>query len=274
MRSLGEVMAVASLEGALLDKNGQMPQANVDVIQLFCSREGRFTVASNRTPAYVSRMLQGIPVTDPVICCGGATIYDVKNQEYIAQRVLNTQQATDLLASVLIAFPQVGAIIQRQDGVLCVVQANEHTHAYLEREQTNWLLSQIEDVQQPWVRMILVGTADVMDRLEPYAERHRSNKELSFMRASEESFHILGMGVSKGNALRELSALCEMPQPYMYSIGGDHNDQSLLQATGHGIALPEAPVRVKLAADLVTRLNRDEGGAAEFLYQLVKEFEA
>ncbi len=273
MRSLGEVMAVASLEGALLDRNGHMPKANADVIQLFCSRDGRFTVVSNRTPTYVNRMLQGIPVTDPVICCGGATIYDVKNQEYIAQRVLNTQQASALLESVLIAFPQVGAIIQRQDGVLCVVHANEYTHAYLEREQTDWLLSQACDVQQPWVRVILVGTVDVMDRLEPYAERHRSNKDLSFVRASEDSFHILGYGVSKGNALRELSELCEMPQPYMYSIGGDHNDQSLLQATGHGIAMPEAPVKVKLAADLVTRLNRAEGGAAEFLYQLVKEFE-
>ncbi len=273
MRSLGEVMVVAGLEGALLDQNGRMPRANAEVIRLFCSRGGRFTVASNRTPAYVRRTLQDIPVTEPVICCGGATIYDVNAEEYMAQRILNTKSAITMLDAILTAFPNMGVIIQRQDGTLCVVRANEYTQAYINREHADYVTAQICDVPEPWIRVILTDKPSQLDRLEPYAERHKNNDENSFARASEHSFHILGANVSKGSAVRELADICEMPQPYIYSIGGDYNDQQLLQLTGHAVAMPGAPVRVKLAAELVTRLETAEGGAAEFLYRLIKEYE-
>lgn len=273
MRTLGEIMVVASLEGALLDRSGQLPAVNREVIQLFCSRGGRFTVASDRTPNYVMRMLQDIPVTEPVICCGGATIYDTKEQEYMAQRVLNTQQAEETLDSILTAFPQVGAIVQQQDGTLCVVRATELTQTYIQWEGTDYLLSQTDDVQQPWVRVILTGTSDQLDRVEQYAERHKNHTDIRFSRVAEKNLHIIAQGISKGSALRELAQICEIPQSEIYSIGGSYGDHSLLQIAGHAVAMPSAPVRVKLASDLITRLEQGEGGAAEFLYQLIKDYE-
>lgn len=273
MRSLKEVMVVSSLEGAMLDTKGSLAKANKEVIQLYCERGGHFTVASNRTPTYVAAMLKDIPVTEPVICCGGAVIYDINRNEYVAQRTLHTEQAKEMLEAILVAFPQVGAIIQRQDGVLCVVQANQYTHAYIEREKSGYLLIQAADVQAPWVRVIFTGKADQMDRLEQYAERRKHGDKIALVRAADDCCHLLAANVSKGNAVRELAQLCEIPQQYTYSIGGDHSDQTLLQMTAHAIAVPGAPVRVKLAADLVTRLEACEGGAAEFLYCLTKEYE-
>lgn len=274
MRTLDEVMVVVGLEGALLDEAGRIPRANREVVRLFCSRGGRFTVASDRTPDYVMRMLQDIPVTDPVICCGGATIYDPKEREYIAQRVLNTQQAEEVLESVLTVFPQVGVIVQQQDGTLCVVRATEFTQTYLQREGTNYLIAQAEDVQQPWVRMIFAAEADQLDQIEQYAARHKNHTDIQIFRLSENVLHVTGKGVSKGAALRELSLICEMSQPDIYGIGGSYSDQSLLQIAGHTVAMPGASVRVKLASDLVTRLEQSEGGTAEFLYQLIKEYDS
>lgn len=273
MRSLEEVMVVSSLEGAMLDTKGNLAKANKEVVQLYCERGGHFTVASNRTPAYVAAMLKNIPVTDPVICCGGAVIYDVNRNEYVAQRMLHTEQAREMLEAVLVAFPQVGAIVQRQDGTLCVVQANQYTHTYMQQERSGYLLAQAEDVQAPWVRVIFTGKTDQMDRLEQYAERHKHGDKIALVRASDDCCHLLAANVSKGNAVRELAQICEIPQQYIYSIGGNHSDQALLQMTGHAVAVPSAPVRVKLAADLVTRLEACEGGAAEFLYCLTKEYE-
>lgn len=273
MRSLGEVMVVVGLEGALLDQNGRMPRANAEVIRLFCSRGGRFTVASNRTPVYVQQVLRDIPVTEPVICCGGATIYDVNAKEYMAQRMLNTKAAAVMLDTILMAFPNMGVIIQRQDGTLCVARANAYTYEYMQRERAAYVVTQVCDIPEPWIRVILLDKSNQLDRLEQYAERHNTSDELSFSRASENAFHILGNHVSKGFALRELAEICEIQQSDIYSIGGEHGDQSLLQMTGHSVAMPSAPVRVKLAAELVTRLETAEGGTAEFLYQLIKEYE-
>ena len=273
MRSLEEVMVVASLEGALLDKNGKMPRANAEVIRLFCSRGGRFSVASNRTPAYVCAALEGVPVTEPVICSGGAVIYDVNKREYAAQRLMNPGEAEKAMEAICTAIPGLGVILQRQDGTLCAVRTNEATHAYLRRENTGYLLCQLSDVQKLWVRVIFTGKPEQMERLEQYMERHRNVAELSFARATDDSCHLLGVDVSKGVALRELAQLCEVSQPDIYTIGGNQSDQYLMQMAGHAVAMPCAPVKVKLAADLVTRLEAREGGAGEFLYQLIKEYE-
>ena len=273
MGSLEEVMVVASLEGALLDAAGRMPRANAEVIRLFCSRGGRFTVASNRTPAYVCAAMEGVPVTEPVICSGGATIYDLNRREYTSQHLMNPGEAAKAMEAVQTAFPGMGVLVQRQDGVLCAVHTNDATHAYLRRENAPFLLCQLSDVQQPWVRVIFTGRPDQMEHLEQYMERHRNTSELSFLRASDDSCHLMGVEVSKGVALRELCQLCEASQPDIYTIGGNQSDQQLVQMAGHAVAMPSAPVKVKLAADRVTRLETAEGGAGEFLYQLVKEHE-
>lgn len=273
MRPLGEIMVVCSLEGALLDQDGKMPKANRDVMRLYCSRGGRLTVASDRSPAFVCAALGDAPVTEPVICSGGATLYDINNRDYIAQRVMNSVQAREMLEAAMMAFPHVGVAIQRQDGTMCVVRANAHTKAYMDTERSGYVLQQLCDVKEPWVRVVLTGKPDQMDRLEQYAARRSHGADVALIRAADHYCEILAAGVDKGSALRELAKTCEMPQPYIYSIGGQFSDQALMQMTGHAIAVPDSPVRVKLAAELVTRLEKQEGGAGEFLYRLIKEYE-
>ena len=273
MRSLGEVMVVASLEGAVLDKHGRMPRANAEVIRLFCARGGRFTVASDRTPAYVSAVVKDIPLTEPVICSGGATLFDVAESVCIAQKNLDGRAAVPVLESVQTTFPQIGIILQREDGILCAVRTSAPVHAYLRRENQVCLYSPIENVKQPWVRALLLGRPEQMDRVEQFAERYRNNSEVQFTRLADDCFQLAAAGVSKGKALQVLSQWSEVPQPDLYSIGGSHSDQQLLQMTGHSVAMPGSPVRVKLAAELVTRLDTQEGGTAEFLYQLIKDYE-
>jgi Cof subfamily protein (haloacid dehalogenase superfamily) len=68
-------------------------------------------------------------------------------------------------------------------------------------------------------------------------------------------------GVSKGAALRALSAILGIPREATIALGDEENDLSALAAAGLGIAMGNAAERVKAAASAVTGPHTADGWA-------------
>lgn len=66
-------------------------------------------------------------------------------------------------------------------------------------------------------------------------------------------------GSSKGNALVLLANKLGIPLEETMAIGDGLNDISMLRAAGFGVAMGQAPRRVRAAADAVTASNADDG---------------
>jgi hydroxymethylpyrimidine pyrophosphatase-like HAD family hydrolase len=75
-------------------------------------------------------------------------------------------------------------------------------------------------------------------------------------------------GVSKGRALRWLAQRAGVPLANTLAIGDQWNDLEMLQAAGHGVAMPSAPAQVRAAARYLAPPVAREG-AAEILEALV-----
>jgi Cof subfamily protein (haloacid dehalogenase superfamily) len=69
-------------------------------------------------------------------------------------------------------------------------------------------------------------------------------------------------GVSKGRAVRWLSRRHGVPLGRAMAIGDQWNDFEMLQAVGHGVAMPSAPAAVRAVARYVAPPVGDEGAAA------------
>lgn len=68
-------------------------------------------------------------------------------------------------------------------------------------------------------------------------------------------------GVTKGNAVRWLARHYRVSSGAVLAIGDQHNDQSMIEAAGHGAAMPSAPLPVQLAARYIAPPLAEEGAA-------------
>ena len=69
-------------------------------------------------------------------------------------------------------------------------------------------------------------------------------------------------GASKGRALDVLGGIYGIDKSEMIAVGDGHNDLSMLQYAGLGIAMANSPDDIKAACDSVTLSNNEDGVAA------------
>lgn len=70
---------------------------------------------------------------------------------------------------------------------------------------------------------------------------------------------LFSSAVSKGNALAILARQLNIPIEETMAIGDGPNDISMLRAAGLGVAMGQAPRRVRASADVVTASNAEDG---------------
>ena len=75
---------------------------------------------------------------------------------------------------------------------------------------------------------------------------------------------------SKGVALRQLCEHLGIPPSRAIAVGDQENDLEMIEAAGLGVAMPDAPERVRAAADRVAP-SRREGGLLALFCELMPE---
>lgn len=88
------------------------------------------------------------------------------------------------------------------------------------------------------------------------------------MSAVQNQFEILPRDVSKGRAVASVARELGIDLSHVMAIGDAENDREMLELVGMGIAMGNAPERLKAVARYVTTSN-DEDGVAEALEKFV-----
>ena len=79
---------------------------------------------------------------------------------------------------------------------------------------------------------------------------------------------IANLNSNKGNAVRKLLEILNIPKEDTIAIGDDNNDLSMFEQVGYRVAVDNAIDIVKEKADEIT-LTNDEDGVAVFLEKLL-----
>jgi len=85
--------------------------------------------------------------------------------------------------------------------------------------------------------------------------------ELEIVDSSKYNIEITRKGVSKGKAVEILATLYGLTRDEIITIGDSENDLSMIEYAGLGIAMRNAPDRIKRKADYITDTNDNEGVA-------------
>ena len=74
--SLSEYLVVTAVDGTLLEAGYGIPRRNLDAIEQFEEKGGRFTLCTGRCRKSVERFMEWLPLSAPAILCNGSYIYD------------------------------------------------------------------------------------------------------------------------------------------------------------------------------------------------------
>ena len=198
-----KTLLVCDMDGTLLNSDSLVSDENYKALSDFVADGGKFTVATGRMRSAVERYLQKIPVNIPAILYNGSMIYDFSQKKILWEKDL-PDDSKDIVRQVMIEFPDVAVEIYHKDE-LYFVRENPETDDHKMREDFKPHHTLLDQVPQPWIKVILAWTPEKL----ALVERWLKSRKLSFrFTYSEPCFlELLNFEATKGNALIELAEL-------------------------------------------------------------------
>lgn len=86
-------------------------------------------------------------------------------------------------------------------------------------------------------------------------------EKYTLLRSEDFFLEVLNKSASKGQALRDLAAILDIPKEEIMAIGDNGNDLDMLEFAGMGVAMGNATLSVKEISDYVTDSNLHDGVA-------------
>lgn len=263
-------MIVLDIDGTLLDSNGTLRPRVKEAVQLAREKGVEVALATGRRWRTALPIALQLGIRLPLILHNGATIQEVSSGRIItyscipvalAREAIVSARETGLGGLFLYEHPLKGERIyfenmQRKGGGYRGWIRS--TDSFL--SAANLLDICLEDpLRLVAVDEVVTGRA--------WEERIRSSgSNLSCLSGGdliEGSWvvEVFADGVSKGNALRELARRLGIDRRHILAVGDWDNDLEMIEFAGLGVAMGNAPERVRNAAAKVTTSNDEDGVA-------------
>lgn len=271
-----KTLYVSDLDGTLLGPDSRISQRSREILNDVIARGASFTVATARTPATVSVLLQGLEMRNPAIVMTGAALWDPATGVYshvsymnpgIPQRLLEIYRRHD-----------VGTFVYTLDSDVIKI----YHQGCLNEEERSFIM---ERLSTPYKRIEvdLDGDGEVPDifdkvvlfyTIQPNAPALSVYSETSRMEdVNALCYHdIYGQDLSmlevfagestKAKAIRYLARLIGADR--IVAFGDNLNDLPMLEIADVAVAVGNAVEEVKLRADVVIESN-DTDAVARFI---------
>ena len=272
-QSLANKLVLCDLDNLLLGPDGNLTQVVRDVLQLFSSRGGRFTVFSQRTPKAVRAILGSVRLSAPALVCGGTLAYHFADGSRQPLCSFAGQDA-GLFASLPSA-AGVGIALQMRDGSTRAVRMSEGLVFHLKQEWTPFVLSNAADVKGEDVLRVLFYQDKKQMPILPTLQKALGDAA-AFLHAERlaPDTLVLTPGLVSGSAM--LNAVCP-PSGYaaeqLTVLAGCTQMLDLVHLAGESVVPADAAPELRLAANRMTLTDHDTGAAAELLYGMVRRAE-
>ena len=258
-QSLANKLVLCDLDNLLLGPDGNLTQVVRDVLQLFSSRGGRFTVFSQRTPKAVRTLLGSVRLSAPALVCGGTLAYHFADGSRQPLCSFAGQDA-GLFASLPSA-AGVGIALQMQDGSTRVLRMSHALEQHLQQEWTPYLLANAADIRPDEVLRALVYQDNRSIPLTSLLEKALGDSTAALL------------GERAAPDLLRLTPRTVSGPEHVLVLAGSMPMLELVRAASRSAAAADAPAELRLAAKQVTLTDAAGGAAVEVLYRMVRDAE-
>jgi Cof subfamily protein (haloacid dehalogenase superfamily) len=273
------ILAV-DLDGTLLNKEHEIDHESVDAIHEYRAKGGKVVICSGRTALSTRWIAETIGITDPIVALNGAVIQahngNIIERFHFEQKTLPSFLDFCLTHGVYAHFYEGESIL--------VPEENHWNDSWVEKNILPLQRSSGNpDVCQQYrdqcsVQLVtdfnhyLGNNNPIISKIAVFHEQdslYEFSKKFAEQSIDYEvstslnysNLEISPKGVSKAESITRLAAQLGIPLSKVAAIGDNYNDMKLLKAAGLGIAMENAPEKVKEAADVLTDTNGEAGVA-------------
>ena len=266
---MGAKALFLDLDGTLLNDKKQVTPDNRRAMEKALSEGVRIFVTSGRPLKSALLQAKTIGLDGPgcyVIAYNGGVIYDCTAKTELFQKTLDF---ADLYA-IFDEADRRGVYIQTYDREDVVVERHNDSaiaRRYCEAIHMEFrLIDSVRQLPAPPPKALLIdfNGREKTEQMRLWIEKHMGGRVDTFF-SSQFYLEAVPAGINKGEALREVCALLQIPIAEAVAAGDEANDISMIEAAGIGVAMQNAAAQVKAAADVITQRDNNHDAIAEVI---------
>ena len=269
MRRFDDIIIVSDIDGTFLGQGGVIPARNLERLQNFKARGGRFTVATGREHFLVYPSIPDIEAicNYPAIVCNGAYMYDFAAREASRETFLVDGPLIPLIRAVSDACPRAAFRVDAQGKLFletCCDILGWVKRLFPERI----VETRLEDIPRNcWHKVAFDGPPEEIDRVEDMLKA--LDDRYFCIRSGADVCEIQASCATKGTSLQRIRDT-EGPGVTVWAIGDYDNDYDMLM-TADRCAVPEnGRPRLKAIPGIVRVCDHDEGAIADLIDKIEK----
>lgn len=266
---MADIAVIAlDMDGTLLSSDHQVTEKTAGAIQQARKKGIEVILVTGRHHMMAYPVHHQLALDTPLICANGAYVFDTKSQQITSGASLSDRQWQQLIP--LIESLQLDAICHFSDGIGHQPE-NEHVgrvkklvHALPSNQRPHFIehesIAALCHTHTPlWKIELSHATTSAIDE---FIAALPSELAITYDRTAPNGLEIVNTGNSKGNRLAEWVTHRGLTLEQVIAFGDNHNDISMFQQVGLGVAMGNAAAEIRQQAHFVTGTNDNDGIAA------------
>ena len=256
-------MIVLDLDGTLTNRNKEITPRTRKVL-LEAQQKGKIVVLASGRSSFgvlpLARELELERYGGYILSFNGGIIIDCRTGKVVFQKELPVDMNRRIVE--LSVEHRVNLMTYQDD--LLITNNPDCEYVQLEAKINHLTIRQVEDmasyVDFAVPKMIMTDDGDYLATVEGKVKA-ALGKNLSVYRSEPFFLEILPKGIDKAQCLAKLLELLGVQREEMIACGDGYNDLTMIQYAGLGVAMENAVLPVRSAADFITFSNNDDGVA-------------
>lgn len=257
-------LLATDLDGTLLNAKKEISSENIQAINRALEMGKHVIFSTGRALGEVKQFFPLFPAMRYVLCESGGLLYDQKEQRIISRQVLDSNITREVLRyaeprDIMIQVMMEGeSVISKK-----MIAVLEHYRNEYLREHFSHYVRLVDDVVayckdgEYQVEKICLYHPTAAARVQSLERLQDLDLTAAF--SERTSLELTPIGVDKGNGLRKLCEMLQIPLEQVIAVGDAPNDLTVLQTAGLALAVDNASEEVKQVCHAVVADNEHNG---------------
>lgn len=250
-------LLACDVDGTLINDFGQIIPSTLEAIRMILDKRVNFVISSGRGLVGLRFITNLFDQDLPCITFNGALVITSRTKKKIFEKCLD---ASDALKLIEFANNHNITFVAWQGEDLLTNQINQRVLEYATISKVN-PQEKIDFTVLAKEGLHKILFYDEVEKIKDY--QYLLDKEefinIDYYTSLPYFLEFVNRDASKAIGLEEIGRAYNILQTEMIAIGDGFNDLSMIKYAGLGVAMENAPDKIKEQADFITRSNNDEG---------------
>lgn len=267
---ISKILLITDLDGTLLPHSKTLSDVDLNAINKFIAKGGKFSIATGRAYQSVKQYFDKLNFSCPIILYNGSMIYD-NNYDTILWSKNLPLNARLIVNEIMDEFPSVAAEILTFENIY-VLRNNEREKHHIGIAKISVCECTLDEIPDGWLKILFAFEPEIMPKLIKYVNAKKYDN-IQFVASSSHFFEMLPLNTTKGTALKKLIVDYGYSDYTVVAVGDYNNDIEMLEVADIGIATSNAQDEVKKIADITLKETCNENAIASVIDYIFKQCE-